>query len=117
LARRLVPARRRGMGEAAVLVILRLTETHGSDRRVLDAGRGVEIRLAGAEGDDVDAAGAQLTGAGLYGERRGRGKALQAIGEYRHRAPPPAQAGDLGGSFSARRFSTPAGTRLPTDAP
>ena len=31
--------------------------------------------------------------------------------------PPPAQAGDFGGYFSARRFSTPAGTRLPTDAP
>src|SRR6185503_13783466 len=85
---------------------------------VLDPLRRVEVRLAGAERDDVDTARAQLLGLGLDGERGGRGEGLQTVGQHVGllvgRARGPAQRS---GYFSVRRFSTIVGTMPATEVP
>ena len=106
------------LGDAADLGVLRLPAPHGFDGGVLDALRGVEVRLAGAERDHVDALGTQLLGLGLHGQGRGRGKRLQPIGQHVSLLVRPG-SGRLqrGGNFSLSRFSTMGGTMPATEVP
>ena len=101
---------------AGNLGVLRLAAAHGLDRRVLHALGCVEVRLAGAEGDHVDAAALELLGFGLDGERGGRCERGEALGEHRAQFL-PGVTGYFWGYFAASRFSTPGGTIPVTDAP
>ena len=74
------------LGDAADLRVLRLPAAHRLDRRLLDPLGRVEVGLPGAEGDHVDAPGAERLSLGLDGECRRGGKGLQAVSEH-GRAP------------------------------
>ena len=70
VALELLDDRRLQLGRAVDRRVLGLAALDGGDGRLLDVVRGVEIRLAGAQADDVAAGGLEL--AGLLGHRDGR---------------------------------------------
>ena len=61
-----------------------IARVDGADRRLLDRVRGVEIRLARAEADDVAAGGLQLTRLVCHRNRRRRLDPGQGLGKERH---------------------------------
>ena len=87
------------------------------DRRRLHPLGGIEVGLAGAEGEDVDALGPHRPGPGSDGERRGRLKAPRTFGQHGSESLPRRAAPQPRRKRSVSRFSTPGGTRPATLPP